>query len=160
MGGPGSGGARPGSGAKPRQEVALDGPLPEVPLPAEATDAEARWWGRLAPLALRQRTLVPETAARFHLLIRQVVLGEAMEQQIAAEGLSYEAVTVDGAGQERRSVKAHPMLKELRPLMQRIEAGMTAFRLAPLGKPFATVTEAEKPQNALEALQARRLRAV
>lgn len=81
-----------------------------------------------------------------------------MAAQILADGMTYIAVTVDGAGQERESRKAHPLIGPHRGMMQRVEAGMVAFRLGPIGKVIATPKE--KAKSALEALQEKRLRAV
>lgn len=81
-----------------------------------------------------------------------------MADKIMTDGWTYIAVTVDGAGQERQTLKAHPLCGAQRGMMQRVEAGMLAFRIAPTGKPI--VTTKEKPKSALERLQAQRLRAV
>jgi hypothetical protein len=161
MGGHGSGGMRPGSGPKRQDEIPADAPLPKVERPDGLSDAEASAWAQLAPLAIQQRTLTPETAARFQLLCRQIVAERAMADRIEADGLVYIAVTVDGSGKERETLKAHPLVGPQRGLMQRIEAGMLAFRLAPMGKALLPATKPEeKPKSALEALQSRRLRAV
>jgi hypothetical protein len=106
-------------------------------------------------LALEARTLVPATADRFHLLCRQVVIERSMAAQIEKDGWTYVAVTVDGAGQERETLKAHPLVAAQRNMMQRIEAGMAAFTLAPMGKPMRGRVQ-EKPKSALERLQSQR----
>ena len=81
-----------------------------------------------------------------------------MSAKLLAEGWTYIAVTVDGSGQERETLKAHPLCGPHRGMMQRVEAGMSAFRLAPMGKPL--VAQKDKAKSTLEALQARRLKAV
>jgi hypothetical protein len=159
MGGRGSGGFRLGAGERPEVAGPTDTPLPTVPEPVDLTDDERVVWQELAPHAQAQRTLTAATATRFRLLCRAVVLEGKYEAKILADGLTYIAVTVDGAGNERETLKAHPLCGAHRGMMQRVESGMVAFRLAPIGKPLANVPE-EKPKSALEKLQARNLRAV
>ena len=154
MGGRGSGG-QPGMGRKPQEDLQE---AKAVEPPAGMSEDEATVWNELAPNALQRGTLTPETAARFRLLCRAVVMEQAMSAKLLAEGWTYIAVTVDGSGQERETLKAHPLCGPHRGMMQRVEAGMSAFRLAPMGKPL--VAQKEKAKSTLEALQARRLKAV
>ncbi len=79
-----------------------------------------------------------------------------MSDQITKDGWTYVAVTVDGAGQERETLKAHPLCAAQRNMMQRIEAGMAAFALAPMGKPMRPTKPQEKAKSALEKLQSQR----
>lgn len=158
MGGLGSGG-HGSAGRKPAEVGFTDQPLPDVPVPADLTSEELAVWQELAPHAREQRTLIPATSSRFRLLCRAVVLERKYEAKILEDGLTYLAVTVDGSGQERETLKAHPLCGAHRGMMQRVESGMVAFRLAPLGKPLAA-TAVEKPKSALEQLQSRNLRAV
>jgi len=133
MGGLGSGGARTvGAGVKP----AL-GPLPPVePFePSEAlTDAERLAWDRLAPHAFRRRTLTKSTEYQFVLLCRNVV----MEAEMAADP-------------EQRGAGNH------RGLIQRIDAQLLRFDLAPNGKPHGDVLDAPvKEKSRLELLSDKR----
>jgi hypothetical protein len=154
MGGRGSGGL-PGTGRKPNEELAEAVP---VEVPEDLLASEQAVWMRLAPKALQRGTLTPETVERFRLLCRAVVMEQAMAAKIEVDGWTYLDVSVDGAGVQHEKVRAHPLCGPHRGMMQRVEAGMTAFRLAPTGRPI--VTTKEKPKSALEKLQARRLRAV
>jgi hypothetical protein len=154
MGGPGSGGNRLGSGGKGEPDVAMDGPLPDVAMPDGLSEAQQVAWNRLAPAALAQRTLTEATAQRFVLLCKAIALEAQYEAKILADGLTYVAITVDGSGQERETLKAHPLVGAHRGMMQRVEAGMVAFRLAPIGKPLAMPAD-EKPKSSLEQLQQR-----
>lgn len=159
MGGRGSGG-HAAVGRKPEEPGAYsDAPLPEIDVPAGLNSEERAVWEQLAPLAREQRTLTAATAPRFRMLCRAVVLEQKYEAKILADGLTYISVTVDGSGQERETLKAHPLCGAHRGMMQRVESGMVAFRLAPIGKPLANPAK-EKPKSALEQLQARNLRAV
>lgn len=154
MGGLGSGGPRVGTGPKPEEIIEIQ----PVDMPGGLSDGERAAWDELAPKALQRGTLTTETAARFVLFCRAVVMERSMAAKILADGWTYIAVTVDGSGQERESLKAHPLCGAHRGMMQRVEAGMLAFRLAPVGK--VIVAAKEKKQNPLEKLQEKRLRAV
>lgn len=160
MGGRGSGGQRPGSGAKGEAAVDFTQPIEPVAPPDGLEPDVLAVWERLAPLALEARTLVVATVDRFVLLCRQIVMEHDMAAKIKADGWTYVSVTVDGAGQERETLKAHPLCASQRNMMQRIEAGMVAFALAPIGKPMRGKVQ-EKPKSAFERLQAQRsIRAV
>lgn len=160
MGGHGSGGMRPGSGDKGYTPIDETEPIEPIEPPDGLDGDELVVWHTLAPFALENRTLVPATVERFVLLCRQVVIERAMSKKIAEDGWTYLSVTIDGSGQERNSLKAHPLCGAQRGMMQRVEAGMTAFRLAPTGRPMPTKPK-EKTKSALERLQAERgIRAV
>jgi hypothetical protein len=55
--------------------------------------------------------------------------------------------------------KTHPLTAALRGWAMRVEAGLTAFRLASTGRPLPSPPE-RRPLNALEQLRARTLRSV
>jgi hypothetical protein len=156
--------ARGGGGhhqsGRPAGELGVvdDSPLPDVPMPEGMAIEEQLVWAQLAPLALAERTLIPATADRFRLLCESRALLQRMHQTLMKEGLTYVAVTVDGAGQERQLLKAHPLVSQHKSMLQRVEAGMKDFKLAPTGKPLAARGK-DKPKNALESLQ-NQLRAI
>lgn len=157
MGGHGSGGMRPGAGRRPDgADIPSDAPLAEVLVPAGLTTDEREVWEALAPHALRERTLTEGTSVRFRMLCRAIVRERQMDQKIQEDGWTYIAVTVDGSGQERQSLKAHPLCGPQRGMMQRIETGLQAFKLAPVGKPIPPPESKDKPKNALESLQSQR----
>lgn len=156
MGGLGSGGFRQGAGSKPRDEHNVVGELPAVvPVPVDLSDAERVVWERLAPRARERRTLTVDTADRFRLLCKSVVMEEAMSARLLTDGWTYIASTVDGSGQERETLKAHPLCGPHRGMLQRVEAGMVAFRLAPIGKALNDGPTAA-PKTALDTLRAQR----
>lgn len=155
MGGLGSGGHAQ-TGRRPQEAPILDDtPLPDVPMPDGLSMAEAAVWQALAPLAIGERTLTPVTSERFRLLCEARVMVQSMAAQLQADGWTYKKVTIDGSGQEHTEVKAHPLCSPHRGMMQRVEAGMAAFRLAPIGKALA-VKQKDRPKSALEQLQAAR----
>ena len=136
MGGKGSGGHRVGSGRKPkaialkvlqgaaslaeRRQSAVSLPqVTEFDAPNDLTTDERNVWLALAPGAFKARTLTPATSYAFCLLIRNVLL----ERQLRAD--------VEQAGGPNH-----------RGILQRVEAGLTAFGLRALGKPM--IDEAPK----------------
>jgi hypothetical protein len=99
--------------------------------------------------------LTPATAHRFRLLCQAVVMERQMSERILKDGLTYVAVTIDGSGQERDTLKAHPLCGPQRGMMQRVETGMISFRLAPVGRPIEPPQQ-EKPKSALSLLKDQR----
>lgn len=159
MGGIGSGGRRPGAGRKPKDAIlrALDGgrashsrkpatvlphpssdglepPAPKLPQVDEADapiefDAEERAvWLELAPHAILARTLTPATSLGFRMLCRNVVMERNYSKSVLERGSANH-----------------------RGLIQRIDAELLRFNLAPCGKPIASVEPTEKPIDPLKA---------
>ena len=138
MGGKGSGGTRIGSGPKPKSaashvlagtdkakhRAAVAEPLPVefVHEPAELTREAAEVWRTLAPLAMQARTLTAATAHDMRELCELVV--EMRGCLAARRTLGW---TADSLG----------LAREYRGLVQRVEAKMRGFRLAPIGKEMA-----------------------
>lgn len=138
------GGARPGAGRKPKDRALakLQGsrqrsvvrfpdrvgavpvapaapPIPvDVVCPEDLPDAAKVVWARLAPHAVAACTLTVGTADAFALLCRQVVLERSLSESRDAGLASH------------------------RGMMQRVEAGLVRFSLAPMGKPLAPKVEA------------------
>ena len=147
MGGVGSGGARSGSGPKPKtrafqpidggraEEVSL---LPPADLPAD----QAEFWRTYAKSAVEARTLTGQTVGAFRLLCELDAEKRATKAVIERDGRTYVKCVVDGAGNEHQELKAHPLTSAYRQLAQRVEALMGRFGLAPFGKPVA-----EKPKR-------------
>jgi hypothetical protein len=149
MGGPGSGGQRPGAGRKPKNPAlrVLDGnaghrkvvthpsvpqspsqalpPLDPSEAPNELTVDERNVWLRLAPYARANGTLTPATGYSFNLLCRNIVL----ERRYA------DSVTDAGSANHRG-------------LIQRIDAELLRFNLSPCGKPL--VVSDEKPESKVD----------
>lgn len=159
MGGLGSGG-HPSVGRKPQEAaIASDAPLPTVEAPADLNAEQLAVWNWLAPHAVIERTLVPATAYRFGRLCKHIVLERLMAAQVELEGLTENRVSLQmdekGGGLQTVEKKAHALLSKLIGIGQRIDTGMTAFRLAPTGRAIAPPVQ-EKPKSALEKLQAQR----
>lgn len=144
----GRGGRRVGAGRKPK--IALAPPPPErftapstnsdaggaegcdeCSAPDDLTAAERAVWLKLAPHAFRAKTLTKATAYQFELLCRNIVL----ERLLASS-----AETVGGSNH--------------RGIIQRIDAELLRFDLAPNGKPHsAAVQAAPRAKTALELLR-------
>lgn len=137
---PGHGGARVGSGQKPGPSADEFGPgLAESPEKPVLMGARAQTiWDGLAPHALRAQTLAPQTAEAFGLLCECMALREAMMLVIARDGMTY----TDG-----HEVKSHPLLAQVRGLIQRIESLMKSFGLSPMGKPLPQTAVGAGPKK-------------
>ena len=162
------GGARPGSGRKKKTEHAIwvagnasklaevpkerpkSKPFQLMPAPAHLPEAQAAVWNDLAPQACQQRTLNTQTMAAFELLCKQIVLERMMFDQILADGLTGNKVTLQmdasGGGLQSVEKKAHTLLAQHRGMMQRVEAGMVRFRLSPMGKELDVPDEGPKDE--------------
>ena len=118
--------------------VSIDTGGPEPP--ADLTDRQRAVWLELAGHAAAKKTLVPETMAAFRNLCSAVALQRLIEAAIEKDGLTQSTVTLQmdekGGGLQSVQDKAHPLLSRLTTVMQRVEAGMVRFGLAPIGKPM------------------------
>lgn len=128
MGGIGSGGRRVGSGKKGNRGVVLPHPSAPAPPgpPSDTFDPPATLrgkaravWLELAPLAFEARTLTRATEASFVILCRNV----ALERKLAGSRR--------GAGGTNH-----------RGMIQRVDAELAHFCLAPFGKPLSETKSA------------------
>jgi hypothetical protein len=140
MGGPGSGGRRAGaghprgrgatysngSGAGAAGAAGANDDAGDVAPPDNLTLAQLAVWQDLAPLAIEEGTLTRATAQAFRDLCEAIVLKSTLLRQAENDGL-----VLHGP----QGKKAHPLLSQYRGLMQRVEAGLSRFNLAPAGKP-------------------------
>lgn len=127
------GGARTGSGRKPAARVvALPGTVVE---PADLGDAERTYWRLWAPLARDAGTLTAQTVPAFRLLCESQAVLQRYRATVAQDGDTYVKVTIDGAGQEHRELKAHPLIAKAHGLAYRVEQLFARFGLAPTGRP-------------------------
>jgi hypothetical protein len=142
MGGKGSGGQRTGAGrkskaaiehwlagsksraGKPAARVTVD----EFDAPNDLTTEERNVWLRLAPHAFKARTLTPGTEYQFVMLCRNILL----ERRIA--------VNVEQVGGANH-----------RGIIQRIDAELARFALAPMGKPM--IDDAPKDADPFDAFE-------
>jgi hypothetical protein len=162
MGGLGSGGARSGSGPKPRgkglvgltggkgadtaqaADVAKD---ENVVCPVALSVKEVAHWDDLARHAVEHGTLVPSTVAAFVLLCKLQVMADEMYATLLEQGFTYLKHTVDGSGKEHEELKAHPLVSQHRNTVQRIESLMVKFKIAPMGKPVEPVRKKKATKN-------------
>ena len=127
MGGKGSGGRRVGAGQKGRRRNVIRHPSappaapPAPPIDGDTFDPPASLrgrakvvWGQLAPLAFELRTLTRATEVSFVILCRNVALEHKM------------ATRTYGVGNANH-----------RGIIQRVDAELAHFCLAPFGKPLA-----------------------
>ena len=164
--GTGHGGARPNSG-RPRKldsvrslreqrrkrhgraNVARPAPRKAPPVavakPKGLPAGQSVVWDMLAPQALLQRTLTPATVFAFVGLCEAIVLKRDILAVIEADGLMQNRLSTkmdeSGGGEQVFESKAHPLLAKWTALYARVEAGLTRFRLEPMGKELAPVEE-------------------
>lgn len=161
------GGARVGAGRKPKGAAILslhggrvrnpvkvpatvtNEPFVPVNTPQDLPDVQKQVWDELAPHALAARTLTAGTSAAFRDLCEAIVLKRMMLAEILADGLTGTKVTLqmdqEGGGVQSVEKKAHTLLSQYRGMMQRVEAGFTRFRLAPMGKEIVVEQKAADP---------------
>ncbi len=174
MGGKGSGGARLGSGPSrkvgsvrwqreqrrlrhsPRAEsVRKASPIASVPKPKDLPAGQSAVWDMLAPHALAQRTLTPATAFAFRELCEAVVLKRDVLAVVEQDGLMQNRLSTkmdqDGGGEQVFESKAHPLIAKWTALLVRVEAGLTRFRLAPMGKEMPAVEEPKDEWSEFDA---------
>lgn len=106
--------------------------IPEPP--GSLTLDELGEWNELAPLAAKAGTLTDETRMALRDLCQARVLKDRLLRAVADQG-----DLVPGAG--IGTVAAHPLITKFTTLLQRVEAGMMRFRLAPMGKSLETGDE-------------------
>lgn len=150
----GHGGARYGSGRKPKASrtpasaitaakiVAIDSgrgddivtKTPPKDLPEDQHD----FWRRCAPRAIEAGTLTVQTVEAFRLLCELEAEKRATRATIEKDGRTTMGITTDVTSSEQHiQIKAHPLTSSYRQLAQRVEALMARFSLAPFGKPVA-----------------------
>jgi hypothetical protein len=142
----GHGGRRPGTGRKKKSLVlrSIDGganrrgplpttnsdqviaPIEEFDAPDDLTMEERQVWMKLASHAFQNRTLTRATALAFEMLCRNL----ALERRLAGSALAR-------GGADHRGI------------IQRVDAELLRFNLAPCGKPMYEA-QPEKPANPLE----------
>jgi hypothetical protein len=158
MGGFGSGGKRPGAGRKkktdlekeiggnagrrvpamivahpssPKAELSTPAPtavapVERVPPPKDLTEDERKVWDALAPHALAKRTLTKATAWAFRMLCRNIVLENRYANSVNDQGSANH-----------------------RGMIQRIDAELARFSLAPSGRPmYEAPTKDGSPEKA------------
>jgi hypothetical protein len=113
--------AHPGAG-----HVAVVAPIVGVEAPEDLTSEERAVWVSLAAHALAARTLTPATALGFRVLVRNVVLEH------------YLATGEDRGGPNHRGI------------LQRVDAELLRFCLAPFGKAIYEAEPVATPVNPLE----------
>lgn len=123
-------------------------PVAPVPKPSDLPAGQSAVWDALSPHALAARTLTPGTAWAFRDLCEAIVLKRDMLAIIEADGLMQNRLSTkmdeNGGGEQVFESKAHPLLAKWTALQVRVEAGLTRFRLAPMGKELAP---AEQPKD-------------
>lgn len=154
------GGARVGSGQKPKGERAIRPRTPVVALPGGKVDEEGipalppedlpvdqrEFWQRNVPRALAQGTLTPRTVEAFRMLCELDAERRATKRTIDEQGRTYIKAWTDSSGQEHEELKAHPMVARYDRLSKQVESLLARFKLAPFGKAEAVV-KAKTPEN-------------
>ena len=133
---------KPAPAAKPK---ARRPPVVAMAKPKGIPAGQSSVWEALAPHALAARTLTPATAWHFRELCEAIVLKRDMARILEADGLMQNRLSTKmdetGGGEQVFESKAHPLIARWTALLVRVEAGLTRFRLAPMGKELAPVEE-------------------
>lgn len=176
MGGKGSGGARIGTGPKPknaalalvhrsrdngtRSETGAEAVLSAsgtVERPVDLPTAQGAIWDRLAPLALQNGTLTPESVPGFTHLCECLWAKAVLLAKIEASDWQVDKVTLQldekGGGLQQVEKKASDLITKWQAMLVRVENGLARFRLTADGKDRGGAQPA-KPVSALERLQA------
>lgn len=141
------GGRRPGAGRKPKLRMVLGGmpTLPGIELPKEAISplvdpprdlvgaGPRALWRRLAPAALREKTLTLETAAGFRLLVETHDLANRVR---------------DGILTAKPDVDVSKAVRTYAGLAQRVDAMLARFKLTGFGKPSESAAPRPVGRNA------------
>ena len=111
--------------------------------PGNLTLEQFAVWNEVAPLAESEGTLTQATALALRDLCEAIVLKRKLLAQAEDDGL----VLSGDSG-----LRAHPLLPSFRGLMQRVEAGLTRFKLAPMGKELPL--QGDKPADPFDEFDA------
>lgn len=109
-------------------------PPAAVEAPVDLPDAQRATWDRLAPAAMRLRTLRPETVEGFRLLVRVLVDLDEAARILEADGLV-------------RARTAHRLATHYRSLLQRSESLLSRFGLVAAGRPVEVPRDEVPPVN-------------
>lgn len=154
----GTGGARPGSGQRPKEAVD-DTPLPIIDPPDYCRDDERAIWLRLAPLAAERGTLTDNEIPGFYSLCQAQAFVEAMKAKVLADDFETTKVTLQmdekGGGLQVVEKKRHHLMTEMRGWVMVAKAGLKDFDLTAMGKRRKRKVP-EQAQSPLEQLQAQR----
>lgn len=172
MGGKGSGGARIGTGPKRKdQALALvhgsrqvhpasqeaHGAVGVVSAPGWLPELHRAIWESLAPLALANGTLTPESVPGFAHLCKCVWAERVLLEKIIASDWQVDKVTLQmdekGGGLQQVEKKASDLITKWQAMLVRVENGMARFKLTADGKAH-TAPAVAKELSPLEKLQA------
>jgi hypothetical protein len=129
----------------PESVAPVDVEIPQPP--GNLTLDELAEWNDLAPLAAKQGTLTNDTQWALVDLCQARVLKGKLLRDIDKYGN-----LVPGAGVG--TVSANPLLARYTTLLQRVDAGMLRFRIAPMGKELTEPKKAADPFAEFDAAPA------
>lgn len=116
----------------PASEPTTPPAVTEFDAPNDLSVEERLVWLELAPHAIQAGTLTQASSLAFRVLCRNIVLERRYCQSVTDQGSSNH-----------------------RGMIQRVEGGLDAFGLRPMGKPMATAAPAQKPVSKLDRFMAR-----
>jgi hypothetical protein len=140
------GGSRMGSGRKRTQLGVIPGGrrgLADVP--AGVVGVAAAFWADNAGKAIEAGTLTDQTLEDWRVLCELAADRAARKAAIDRDGLTCVKVVIDGAGNEVRELRAHPLISALDRANKQFENQLARFSLAPFGKPVPTAAATAKP---------------
>jgi hypothetical protein len=128
----------------PESVAPVDVEIPQPP--GNLTLDELAEWNDLAPLAAKQGTLTNDTQWALVDLCQARVLKTKLLRDVDRMGN-----VVSGAGGQ---LAANPLLARYTTLLQRVDAGMLRFRIAPMGKELTEPKKAADPFAEFDAAPA------
>lgn len=112
------------------QDVIAPAGAPERPV--DLSGAALEEWDRVVRCLEAQRTLARVDGIALANHCRLHALVQRLEVEVAAlPSLTFEKVTVDGAGTEHREPKVHPLVAQLRTGRQALRTSLVEFGLTP-----------------------------
>jgi hypothetical protein len=128
-----------------RLEVVTGGRRGVADVPAGVVGVAAAFWADYAGRAVESGTLTDGTLAAWRLLCELEAERVATKALIDGDGRTCVKVVIDGAGNEVRELRAHPLTSSYARLAKQVENLMARFCLAPYGKPVPAAASATKP---------------
>lgn len=147
-------GARGRSGGHSRSGPAKEGAprhlqdaIEDVAPPAGLSDAAAEYWTYYALLLRARKLWTSSSRDVLRNYVEALVMRDRLQAELADAPLAFVVTTVDGAGQERESLRAHPLLAQLRQVRLECRQHANDLALPPAAAVRTPTAEPLHPEN-------------